>query len=224
MDLLQDAKRFYIKSCAACGVQMSRKKLSEAKRENWLFCSRTCKCSTNNRNRVKVEERRCRYCESIFTTKTTDKRKNKKQFCTQVCSGKFRNKYANPSKTIQGRKKLSIAAKLHGTAQMRTPEAREKMSKTISGKGHWNWQGGITPENKRRRVLKEYKLWRKAVFERDTYTCQICFVRGTALQADHIKAWARYPDLRLELSNGRTLCVPCHRKTDTYGVKSSSKR
>ncbi len=63
----------------------------------------------------------------------------------------------------------------------------------------------------------EDREWRKAVFERDGYTCQICHVKGGRLQADHIQPYAAYPDLRHDLSNGRTLCVDCHRKTPTYG-------
>ena len=28
---------------------------------------------------------------------------------------------------------------------------------------------------------------------------------------------------KLSLDNGRTLCVPCHRTTDTYGIKAKNK-
>ena len=59
--------------------------------------------------------------------------------------------------------------------------------------------------------------WRTAVFERDDYTCQACGVRGGRLQAHHIKPYREHTDLRHELSNGQTLCVECHKKTDTYG-------
>lgn len=31
---------------------------------------------------------------------------------------------------------------------------------------------------------------------------------------------SNFPELRFELSNGRTLCVECHQKTDTYGEKA----
>lgn len=76
----------------------------------------------------------------------------------------------------------------------------------------------ITPEPRRQKETQSIGIaWRKSVFERDNYTCQICGIRGVKIQADHIKPFKYFPELRWELSNGRALCVPCHRKTDTYG-------
>jgi len=83
-------------------------------------------------------------------------------------------------------------------------------------KGKGDRTGWITPKNILIRGSVEYKVWRKAVFERDNYTCVNCGKRGVELNADHIKQFAYYPELRFELSNGRTLCVPCHKATDTY--------
>lgn len=88
------------------------------------------------------------------------------------------------------------------------------------GKANPNWQGGITPINKSIRNSREYALWRKAVFERDNYTCRFCSQHGGKLHADHIKPFALYPELRFAIDNGRTLCVPCHRTTDTYGGRT----
>ena len=67
-----------------------------------------------------------------------------------------------------------------------------------------------------------YKAWRKLVFERDNYTCVLCEAKNgngkfIYLHADHIKPFALHPELRFEVSNGRTLCVTCHLKTETYG-------
>jgi len=59
--------------------------------------------------------------------------------------------------------------------------------------------------------------WRTEVFERDNYTCQNCMVRGGRLQAHHIKPYKEHQELRHDLSNGKTLCVDCHKKTDSYG-------
>lgn len=59
--------------------------------------------------------------------------------------------------------------------------------------------------------------WRKAVLQRDNFTCQDCGVAEGQLHADHIKPWAAHPELRHDPANGRTLCVSCHRKTPTWG-------
>lgn len=48
---------------------------------------------------------------------------------------------------------------------------------------------------------------------------QLCKYEGKEKEVDHIKPFSLYPDLRFELSNGRTLCKPCHRNTETWGRK-----
>lgn len=84
----------------------------------------------------------------------------------------------------------------------------------IKGEKNHNWKGGVSKENssERQNMMKtlEYKAWRKAVFERDNFTCQNCQERGGKLNADHIRPYSLYPELRLVIENGRTLCVECH--------------
>lgn len=69
------------------------------------------------------------------------------------------------------------------------------------------------------RYAPETEVWRRAVFERDNYTCQLCSVRGTYLEADHIKPWAYFPELRHNIDNGRTLCRKCHNTTKVSAKK-----
>lgn len=92
------------------------------------------------------------------------------------------------------------------------------------GENHHNWQGGITPLNKQIRNSLEYKLWRETVFIRDDYTCQLCGLRGAYMHADHIKSFSEYPELRLALDNGRTLCIPCHKQTDNFAGRKQHRQ
>lgn len=83
-----------------------------------------------------------------------------------------------------------------------------------------NWRGGRTPVNKLIRESFQYKAWRRAVFERDGYACVFGGTEhGNQLEADHIKPFASFVELRFEVSNGRTLCKGCHRNTDTWGKR-----
>jgi 5-methylcytosine-specific restriction endonuclease McrA len=91
------------------------------------------------------------------------------------------------------------------------------LNENQKGEKNRNWKGGIYPINKLIRASLEFKLWRKAVFERDNYTCVWCSQYGGVLNADHIKPFADYPELRFAIDNGRTLCVSCHKKTNTWG-------
>lgn len=68
-----------------------------------------------------------------------------------------------------------------------------------------------------------YYGWRKLVFKRDNYSCVLCGSQNK-LEADHIKSYSKFPELRYELSNGRTLCNECHKKTDNYGGKQLTGR
>lgn len=110
------------------------------------------------------------------------------------------------------RTKISVAHK--GTKK---PWAKPPV---LIGEKNHNWKGGITPINKKIRASLEYKLWRKSVFERDNYTCIWGGKEhGSKLHADHIKPFAYFPELRFAIDNGRTLCIECHKKTDTFGSK-----
>lgn len=86
-----------------------------------------------------------------------------------------------------------------------------------SGENNPNWKGGIVPVNLKIRASAEFKEWRTSVFKRDDYTCQDCGKRSkkgmtVVLHAHHIKPFAKFPKLRLEVDNGETLCKDCHYK------------
>jgi len=108
------------------------------------------------------------------------------------------------------------------TLETRIQISQNRKGKTAKEKNP-AWRGGLSSKNKseRNRLMDtfEYKEWRKKVFEKDNYTCQSCGQKGGKLNADHIKPWALYPELRFNIFNGRVLCEDCHKKMPTYGLK-----
>ena len=101
--------------------------------------------------------------------------------------------------------KIKIILKLRGQI---------KGYKFSKGNIPWNWKGGVTPLNEKIRHSLEMNQWRRAVFERDNYTCQFCKARNgngkkIILNADHIKPFSKFPELRFDVNNGRTLCFEC---------------
>jgi 5-methylcytosine-specific restriction endonuclease McrA len=95
-------------------------------------------------------------------------------------------------------------------------ETRTKRSLSLSNDKAPTWKGGHSRQYKRGYKSEQFKHWRIAVFKRDAFTCQNCLVHGGYLTAHHIKSFAKFPDLRYEISNGTTLCEPCHSATDHY--------
>lgn len=135
------------------------------------------------------------------------------------------------SETVEKRRLLNVGKK-------RSLETKKKISDSHKGKKkpwakppvHYkednpNWKGGISKENHLIRNSTEYKLWRTAVFTRDKFMCIWGGKEhGSKLNADHIKPFALFPELRFAIDNGRTLCEDCHKKTDTYGWKSVNRQ
>jgi len=83
------------------------------------------------------------------------------------------------------------------------------------GKLNPMWRGGDSDKERR---SADYKDWRIEVFKRDGFTCQGCgYFNGCGekrrdLNAHHIVPWIESIELRYEVDNGKTLCVPCHIK------------
>lgn len=89
----------------------------------------------------------------------------------------------------------------------------------VIGENNPRWRGGITTRNRILRESIQCREWREKVFERDQFTCMKCGQLGGRLQADHVKPWSIYPELRFDVSNGQTLCVKCHREKTVNDMK-----
>jgi 5-methylcytosine-specific restriction endonuclease McrA len=152
--------------------------------------------------------KKCKFCGKIFRgNHNTD-------FCSQSCYGKSRR---NRGEFLCNNCGIGVVRR-----QCEFPKkgkaycSRSCYERFVKGKDNPNWRGGLKPINKAIRDSPEYKEWRKSVFERDAYTCQECGQVGGQLHADHIKPFSSFPELRLALENGRTLCIPCHMKTPSF--------
>ena len=99
----------------------------------------------------------------------------------------------------------------YGTRKNCSPECvnTHKAIRQRGAQSH-RWQGGKTDTTTLFRNSQEYALWRNAVFARDDYTCLLCNERGGKLAAHHIRPFATYPEIRLAVGNGATLCWSCH--------------
>lgn len=172
-----------------------------------------------------------------------------KRFCSTACSSLIISRMKGKKHSVETKNKIGFSSKgRHHSKETKekirkshigiknSSKTREKIrlskigkipwnygkigvQKGVRGEKHYRWKGGKNSENQKIRKSIEYKLWRIAVFERDGYTCVWCYEKGGILNADHIKPFSLFPELRFAIDNGRTLCLECHKKTDTYQNK-----
>lgn len=126
----------------------------------------------------------------------------------------FKNRRENPTKfCIDCGKGIDIRsiARCH-LCNNKYYSGDKSVCRLITGERTNNWRGGVSNKNRLIRKKIEYRLWREAVFARDNWTCQECGKRGYVIHPHHIKEFAKYPELRFSIDNGKTLCVECHKK------------
>ena len=175
-------------------------------------------------------DKECLFCGKVFQTTDRAIKEGRGKHCSKLCQSKSARTgstkvcefchntfYANPS-MIKAKKCRFCSFNCH-------IGWKRKNNSLFSGENSPTWEGGKSTINATIRASSEYKLWRKAVFERDNYTCIWCKEsngngKAIVLNADHIKPFAFFPELRFEVSNGRTLCADCHKYTASYMGRS----
>ncbi len=181
--------------------------------------------------------KKCSFCSSFFKRKKkySDSQWETSSFCSRSCSSKsFHQKRGNFSMSEETKLKISLSnrGKTKNFSEQHkqnirksfTLEKRKEIAVKHTGTGNPNWRGGKTPEILALRMTNKYKEWRSSVFKRDNFTCVTCGDRNVVLNADHILPFATFPDLRFDIDNGRTLCVPCHKLTPTYGSSKKNQK
>lgn len=120
---------------------------------------------------------------------------------------KEKMRQARLGKKLSEEHKAKISA--GGKGRVFTEEHKQKIREAQLGEKSHKWQGGITSEDRKERK-RFSETMNPLILARDNYTCQMCDQYGGKLHADHIKSWSKYPELRFDLDNCRTLCRPCH--------------
>ena len=110
----------------------------------------------------------------------------------------------------------------------RTREVKEKLRNVNLGEKSHLWKGGVSLLADKIRKLPEYKEWRKKVYLRDNFTCQMfdCDETENFLNVHHIEEFniivkdsnieSTFDAIECEelwdVNNGITLCRKCHNK------------
>lgn len=175
------------------------------------------KSSRKNRKVQRV----CVICSTQFYTYPSNVRYHKANFCSKECQYTYMGSKESP---IRKPKAIRICIHCNKEFEILAWRLKDPNRGKFCGIGcrrdyrlgeqSANWKGGITPINRNLRSRKVVLDWRKEVLKKDNYTCIWCGATEK-LEVDHIKPFATYPLLRAVVSNGRTLCRPCHIKTFT---------
>lgn len=178
-------------------------------------------------------KKNCLTCNKEMRVKPSNVKRGWGKFCSKSCQYKGNPKIVNGYWT--GKKRPDLLGT--GASKTMFKKGVEVWNKGMKGflaaEKHWsygkarvdmmgennpNWRGGVSQGNLKERGSLKYKIWRRSVFKRDNFACVICGDnKGGNLEADHIKPFSLYPESRFDINNGRTLCKPCHKKTDSYG-------
>ena len=185
-------------TCRQCGEAFS---VRDYRRDTAKFCSFRCN----------MLDKRSRFKTSSFEKGSTPWNKGKKGVMPEPWN---KGKVGVQEAWNKGAKGLNVAWN-KGKKNWMVPPLKGKKNQKLSGDKHWNWKGGITDENRLFRNSGQYRDWRRKVFERDRFSCVNCGYRSCKsrdIRADHIKPFCLFPELRLDVDNGRTLCLPCDLK------------
>lgn len=187
------------KECIECGITYNKNlKKTQKEWEERKYCSSKCAVTVQGKMKKGItldEDHRKKLSESHIGQTAWNKGKKTKVSCLN-CKKDFYPK----NKKVSGVKYCGMECfNKHGNVKPR-PDTR--------GANHHNWKGGVTSELEKIRKSRKYKKWREEVLERDNYTCVNCGSKEN-IWVDHIKPFYLYPELRLDVDNGRALCRPC---------------
>lgn len=194
------------RTCEECQQPIVRRLNEE--RGRWMrrrFCSRACVYADQRPKDSKV----CGGCGATFYKADLDgiigRAWRERQFCSQACRRAERFKKVCPTCRRDFETPSYVNAD-HCSRECRLAPIRRL--------------DGPRPPRRPHDVANRLAVWRRAVKKRDGHQCVLCG-SSERLEADHILPQWKYPELRYDVENGRTLCRPCHSKTPSFSRRAA---
>lgn len=188
--------------CRQCGERFlefaSRASLGRGK-----YCSRHCSIAAKRKQK---KPRKCDHCKkSVLVLPYRLKRRS--FLCSKACRAAFNRRgdfvrCTHCASSIWVSKSRQEIRKIHFCD-------RECFKAGYHGLKHHHWQHGLD-RHERRRGQEFTHHQRRIILERDGYRCTACGKRRPKLHVDH--HIPIFEDGKATIENGRTLCVPCHKK------------
>ena len=172
---------------------------------------RCTKCKTwkavsefgRDRTRYDGVDRSCFACRRVTERKSTKGRVSTFKGCQHTTQAK--------RKMSEAKRGLKLRLGIPHTPETRAKISRITRERTPKAEAHYAFSHGRAQRNQDARRVIQYTDWRRAVFERDHYTCKMCGdARGGNLHAHHIRDFANHEELRYDITNGITVCEDCH--------------
>lgn len=85
----------------------------------------------------------------------------------------------------------------------------------MTGINNWKWKGNQSEQALKHRLRGslDWKQWRSSIFARDNFSCIDCGAHGVYLEPHHVIPLKKTLSRAFDITNGITLCRPCHVKT-----------
>lgn len=205
-------------NCKNCSILLETKVY---KCHGYNYCSNSCIEQWSNKNinpdeyKGKLNYYICGVCENGFFSYVKDRKT-----CSKQCYSIWMSKDKIVLQCDQCLKSFERYPSSVFWSEQRNNKKTfcsvECRANHYSKENNPNWisdRNQLKDRNKSIRWSTEMCDWRKSVYERDNYSCVICNIRGTELNAHHIKRFCEYPELRFCVDNGITLCEEHHKST-----------
>lgn len=199
--------------------------------KNRKLCSK--KCISAYKTKTGRYNCKCCVCKKEFNKITSEKNLSGKDYCSRKCYLKYfaenisKNRKTGINKNcltcgkefyVQKcliKEKVFCCRNCKDKYEYKKPRKPNKTyPRSLNHHSYIKDRNKIKNKDKSIRESIEMREWRKAVFKRDRYTCQMCGKVGGRLNAHHILQFKFYPQHRFNINNGATVCeYPCHKKT-----------